>query len=85
MHLGAWSVEISYDCGHSGFVTHSSCEVDWLLWVVLREALDLPYTQSVLLGISRATAVTYLGAGQLVFGAETPMSHDEALQTFGAT
>ena len=41
MHLRARTVEIANDSGHTSFVAHCSSQVDWLLGIVLGEALDL--------------------------------------------
>ena len=59
--------------------------MDWLLWIIFGEALNLPYTLSVTLEICRPVQQMYLYGGQLFSEAKTPMSHDEALRTFGAT
>ena len=41
MHLRTWTVKVSDDCSHTSFVPHSSGQVDRLLGVVFRKALDL--------------------------------------------
>lgn len=41
VHFRAGSVEISDNGGHTGFVSHGSCEMDGFLRIVLGKALDL--------------------------------------------
>lgn len=40
MCLRTWTVEVTDDCGHTGLVAHGGGEVNRLLGVILREAVD---------------------------------------------
>ena len=41
VHLRTRPVEISDDCSHTSFVSHSGGQVDWLFGIVFGEALNL--------------------------------------------
>jgi hypothetical protein len=41
VHLGTGTVKVTDDGGHTGLVAHGGSQVDGLLGVILREALDL--------------------------------------------
>ncbi len=41
MHFRTWTVKISNDRSHAGFVSHSGGQVNWFFRVVFGEALDL--------------------------------------------
>jgi hypothetical protein len=40
VQLCTGTVEIANDCGHAGLVAHGGSEVNWLLWVILWEAIS---------------------------------------------
>ena len=37
--LGSWTVKITDDGSHTSLVAHGGSKVDWLLWVILWEAV----------------------------------------------
>ena len=41
VHFRTWAIEISDDCSHTSFVSHSSRQMDWFFGVILGKALDL--------------------------------------------
>ena len=46
VHLRTWSVEVSNDGGHTGFVAHGGSQVDWFLWVILGKAANVSASTS---------------------------------------